>query len=209
MSAKSNQHVSSSQTSFIRPNTFTRDGGLKIKRYFSKEGIHPFDEVEWELRSAGITDEKGKVIFEQKDVEVPKTWSQTATNIVVSKYFHGVMGTEQRERSVKQLIRRVADTIDARRSSRFPGQNRETAPPGRGHRSLVGGPVAEGESLVQRAPGLRQPAAQEPVPGQGAGHPERGGSVVVLDRGAERASQVGGLGIQASEPGPLVVTAKA
>jgi len=99
------------QTSFIRPNTFTRDGGLKIKRYFSKKGLHPFDEVEWELRSASITDEKGKVIFEQKDVEVPKTWSQTATNIVVSKYFHGVMGTEQRERSVKQLIRRVADTI--------------------------------------------------------------------------------------------------
>ncbi len=58
------------------------------------KGIHPFDEVEWELRSASITDEKGKVIFEQKDVEVPKPWSQTATNIVVSKYFHGVQGTE-------------------------------------------------------------------------------------------------------------------
>ncbi len=57
--------------------------------------------MEWELRSAGITDEKGKVIFEQKDVEVPKTWSQTATNIVVSKYFHGQMGTEERERSVE------------------------------------------------------------------------------------------------------------
>ncbi len=96
---------------FVRPNTFTRDGGLKIKRYFSKKGVHPFDEVEWELRSASITDEKGKVIFEQKDVEVPKTWSQTATNIVVSKYFHGALGTEKRERSVKQLIRRVADTI--------------------------------------------------------------------------------------------------
>ncbi len=96
---------------FVRPNTFTRDGGLKIKRYFSKKGVHPFDEVEWELRSASITDEKGKVIFEQKDVEVPKAWSQTATNIVVSKYFHGALGTEKRERSVKQLIRRVADTI--------------------------------------------------------------------------------------------------
>jgi ribonucleoside-diphosphate reductase alpha chain len=107
MSLKSAQ---AAQT-FVRPNTFTREGGLKIKRYFSKKGVHPFDEVEWELRSAGITDEKGKVIFEQKDVEVPKTWSQTATNIVVSKYFHGLQGTEQRERSVKQLIRRVADTI--------------------------------------------------------------------------------------------------
>ena len=110
MSAKPAQSSSVAPT-FVRPNTFTRDGGLKIKRYFSKKGVHPFDEVEWELRSASITDEKGKVIFEQKDVEVPKTWSQTATNIVVSKYFHGVMGTEKRERSVKQLIRRVADTI--------------------------------------------------------------------------------------------------
>src|ERR1700690_1262932 len=105
------QQALSSQTTFVRPKTFTRNGGLKKKRFFSKEGIPPFDEVEWELRSAGITDEKGKVIFEQKDVEVPKTWSQTATNIVVSKYFHGLMGTEERERSVKQLIRRVADTI--------------------------------------------------------------------------------------------------
>ena len=108
--SKSAQSVVAAQT-FVRPNTFTREGGLKFKRFFTKKGVHPFDDVEWELRSAGITDEKGKVIFEQKDVEVPKTWSQTATNIVVSKYFHGQMGTEQRERSVKQLIRRVADTI--------------------------------------------------------------------------------------------------
>ncbi len=110
MSAKPTQSKANQEV-FVRPNTFTREGGLKIKRHFSKKGVHPFDEVEWELRSANITDEKGKVIFEQKDVEVPKTWSQTATNIVVSKYFHGVMGTEQRERSVKQLISRVADTI--------------------------------------------------------------------------------------------------
>ena len=110
MSKPAAQSSPATQT-FVRPNTFTRDGGLKIKRYFSKKGVHPFDEVEWELRSASITDEKGKVIFEQKDVEVPKTWSQTATNIVVSKYFHGALGTEKRERSVKQLIRRVADTI--------------------------------------------------------------------------------------------------
>jgi len=101
----------SNAASFVRPDTFTREGGLKFKRFFTKKGVHPFDDVEWELRSAGITDEKGKVIFEQKDVEVPKPWSQTATNIVVSKYFHGLMGTEERERSVKQLIRRVADTI--------------------------------------------------------------------------------------------------
>jgi ribonucleoside-diphosphate reductase alpha chain len=105
-----NQNIST-KNSFVRPNTFTRDGGLKIKRYFTKKGVHPFEDVEWELRSATISDEKGKIIFEQKDVEVPKGWSQTATNIVVSKYFHGLMGTEARERSVKQLIRRVADTI--------------------------------------------------------------------------------------------------
>jgi len=105
------QPNATAKSTFVRPNTFTRDGGLKIKRYFTKKGLHPFEEVEWELRSATISDEKGKVIFEQKDVEVPKTWSQTATNIVVSKYFHGIMGSEQRERSVKQLIRRVADTI--------------------------------------------------------------------------------------------------
>ena len=62
-------------SNFVRPNTFTRDGGLKIKRYFSKKGVHPFDEVEWELRTAAITDENGKIIFEQKDVEIPKGWS--------------------------------------------------------------------------------------------------------------------------------------
>ncbi len=108
--SKSAQSVVAAAT-FVRPNTFTREGGLKFKRFFTKKGVHPLDDVDWELRSDGITDEKGKVIFEQKDVEVPKTWSQTATNIVVSKYFHGQMGTEERERSVKQLIRRVADTI--------------------------------------------------------------------------------------------------
>ncbi|HEY5039097.1 MAG TPA: hypothetical protein VIJ93_08515, partial [bacterium] len=91
MSAKQVQPNVLTQANFVRPNTFTRDGGLKIKRFFSKKGVHPFEDVEWELRSASIIDEKGKVIFEQKDVEVPKTWSQTATNIVVSKYFHGVM----------------------------------------------------------------------------------------------------------------------
>jgi len=103
--------TSQSTQPFVRPNTFSRDGGLKIRRHFTKKGIHPFDEVEWELRTAAITDENGKVIFEQRDVEIPKGWSQTATNIVVSKYFHGKVNTSERERSVKQLIRRVADTI--------------------------------------------------------------------------------------------------
>jgi len=86
-------------------------GGLKIERFFTRPGVHPFDELEWELRTALITNEKGKIIFEQKDVEIPKTWSQTATNVVVQKYFHGTLGTPRRERSVKALINRVARTI--------------------------------------------------------------------------------------------------
>ena len=85
--------------------------GISVKRLFTKAGGHPFDEVEWELRTASIQNEKGKVIFEQRNVEVPKDWSQTATNIVASKYFHGKLGTPERESSVRQLISRVADTI--------------------------------------------------------------------------------------------------
>jgi ribonucleoside-diphosphate reductase alpha chain len=85
--------------------------GLDYDRFFTREGIDPFDEVEWEIRSAVIGNEKGNVVFEQRDVEIPKSWSQQATNIVVSKYFRGVIGTPERERSVKQLIGRVVDTI--------------------------------------------------------------------------------------------------
>jgi ribonucleoside-diphosphate reductase alpha chain len=85
--------------------------GLRIKRLFTKLGAHPFEEIEWELRSATIKNEKGQVIFEQRNVEVPRDWSQTATNIVASKYFHGKRGTAEHESSVKRLISRVADTI--------------------------------------------------------------------------------------------------
>jgi ribonucleoside-diphosphate reductase alpha chain len=84
--------------------------GLMFERYFSTEGKHPFDTIEWELRSASISNEKGEKIFEQKNVEIPKSWSMTATNVVVSKYFHGQIGTANREQSVKQLIDRVAKT---------------------------------------------------------------------------------------------------
>jgi ribonucleoside-diphosphate reductase alpha chain len=73
--------------------------------------VDPFDEVEWELRSALIANERGELVFEQRDVEFPKFWSQQATNIVVSKYFRGLLGAPERERSVKQLIGRVVDTI--------------------------------------------------------------------------------------------------
>ncbi|MGE4163736.1 MAG: vitamin B12-dependent ribonucleotide reductase [Vicinamibacterales bacterium] len=85
--------------------------GLDFPRYFTLPGVDPFDEVEWEVRAAVIGNEKGKVVFEQRDVEIPKSWSQQATNIVVSKYFRGQLGTPERERSVKQLIGRVVDTI--------------------------------------------------------------------------------------------------
>ena len=85
--------------------------GVEFKRFYTQEGLPPFEAVEWELRTAAITSESGEVIFEQKNVEVPKGWSMTATNIVASKYFHGKRGTPDRETSVRQLIGRVARTI--------------------------------------------------------------------------------------------------
>src|SRR4051794_2303316 len=85
--------------------------GLQFKRYFTKNGVSPYDELEWELRLAQITDAKGGVIFEQKDVEVPKDWSMTATNIVASKYLHGTLDTPERETGVRHLVSRVAETI--------------------------------------------------------------------------------------------------
>ncbi len=99
--------------------------GLEFLRFFSREGVDPFDEVEWELRSAVIGNEKGETVFEQRDVEIPKAWSQQATNIVVSKYFRGQLDTPGRERSVKQLIGRVVDTITnwARAQEYFTGED--------------------------------------------------------------------------------------
>jgi ribonucleoside-diphosphate reductase alpha chain len=86
-------------------------GGLTFSRRFSKAGLSPYDEVQWEKRTASITDASGKSIFEQKDVEVPVDWSMTATNIVASKYLHGQMDTPERETGVRQLVARVAETI--------------------------------------------------------------------------------------------------
>src|SRR5690349_20841953 len=85
--------------------------GLTFTRVYSDPSVSPYDAIEWELRTAAILSEKGETIFEQKNVEVPKSWSQTATNIVAQKYFHGRIGTPERESSVKQLIERVAATI--------------------------------------------------------------------------------------------------
>jgi len=88
-----------------------RATGLEFRRRFTDGKVAPFDKVEWERRTALIGNDKGQVIFRQENVEVPKGWSQTATNIVASKYFHGKPNTPERESSVRQLIRRVADTI--------------------------------------------------------------------------------------------------
>lgn len=93
----------------------TSDGqerpGLTVQRYHTKEDTSPYDQVEWELRDASITGADGEVFFEQKGVEVPRSWSQTATNVVVQKYFRAVPGHPDRETSVRQMIGRVADTI--------------------------------------------------------------------------------------------------
>ncbi len=85
--------------------------GISIERRFTREGVHPYDTVEWDTREAAITNEHGKVVFEQKNLEFPKSWSALATNVVASKYFRGTLGSPERERSVKQMIDRVADTI--------------------------------------------------------------------------------------------------
>jgi ribonucleoside-diphosphate reductase alpha chain len=85
--------------------------GLTIPRYFTTPEVDPFDAVEWELRNAVITGEKGEVVFEQHNVEIPKVWSQLATSVVVSKYFRGPLGSPEREHSVRQLIGRVVRTI--------------------------------------------------------------------------------------------------
>ena len=84
--------------------------GLQFPRTFSRDGVHPYDEIEWELRDSAIPGENGNV-FEQKGVEVPKFWSMTATNVVASKYFRGKLGTPARETSVRQMVDRVVDTI--------------------------------------------------------------------------------------------------
>ncbi len=87
--------------------------GLTFERRWTTPGIHPYDEITWEYRTAGISSESGKSVFEQKDVEVPTFWSQLATNVVVSKYFRGHLNTPERETSVRQLIDRVVNTIAA------------------------------------------------------------------------------------------------
>jgi ribonucleoside-diphosphate reductase alpha chain len=109
---KSALHARSLETGVSPESTVGAPTGLVFERYFTTEGKgSPFDLVEWEKRTAQIGNEKGVTIFRQEGVEVPKNWSQTATNIVTSKYFHGKPGTRERESSVRQLISRVANSI--------------------------------------------------------------------------------------------------
>ena len=100
-------HTTAAETA----STTKKAPGLAFRRFFTKPGVSPYDEVEWERRTAQITDAQGNTIFEQKDVEVPKDWSMTATNIVASKYLHGTIGTPERESGVRALVTRVAETI--------------------------------------------------------------------------------------------------
>ena len=88
-----------------------RRGGVPLQRFFTRPGVDPMSMVDWELRSAVIAGEDGHVVFEQRDVEVPRMWSQTAANVVVSKYFRGPLNDSRRETSVRQLIARVVDTV--------------------------------------------------------------------------------------------------
>src|SRR5947209_6240740 len=85
--------------------------GMTVPRVFSTEGVSPYDQVDWERRTAAIKDERGRVLFEQTDCEVPRAWSQLATNVVVSKYFYGEINTPERETSVRHLVNRVTRTI--------------------------------------------------------------------------------------------------
>ncbi len=119
--APAGQTVSSSAPTESTARTAHASPGVEFTRFFTQLGKDPFDQVEWDLRDAVIGNEKGHVVFEQRGVEVPRSWSQQATNIVVSKYFRGHVGSPERERSVKQLIGRVVDTITewARRQKYF------------------------------------------------------------------------------------------
>jgi ribonucleoside-diphosphate reductase alpha chain len=111
--ASMKQEIQTSATAEELENTVVReDATLAVRRYFTIPGREPFDEIEWETRDAFIPG-KDKPVFEQKDVEFPKFWSQTATNIVAQKYFRGRMTSPERERSVRQMIGRVVDTISA------------------------------------------------------------------------------------------------
>ena len=103
--------VSVSASNHHKSNGATAKKSLPVERVFSDANTSPFDQLEWERRTAEITDDAGKVIFKQENVEVPKSWSVLATKVVVSKYFYGEQGTSERETSVRQLVHRISRTI--------------------------------------------------------------------------------------------------
>jgi ribonucleoside-diphosphate reductase alpha chain len=103
--------VSRGKLSRVNAKSARASKSLKLDRVFSDPKINPFDQIEWDKRTAEITDDSGKVIFKQDNVEVPKSWSVLATKVVVSKYFYGEQNTSERETSVRQLIHRVSRTI--------------------------------------------------------------------------------------------------
>ncbi len=101
----------SSQQEIPETSGGARRRGLAFRRYFSDPRVSPYDEVKWDKRTAMIQNEKGEVLFEQKEVETPVDWSQTATNIVASKYLHGRVGSSERESSIRQMVARVAESL--------------------------------------------------------------------------------------------------
>src|SRR6266536_6213843 len=103
--------IDTAKLTIVAPQPSREAPGLAFARHFTIEGVSPYDRLTWERRTASIVDSKGNTIFEQKEVEVPKPWSMTATNIVASKYLHGQLGTPQRETGVRQLVTRVVDTF--------------------------------------------------------------------------------------------------
>ena len=103
--------VSRGKLSRVNAKSSKSQKSLKVERVFSDPKVKPFDQIEWDKRTAEITDDGGKVIFKQDNVEVPKSWSVLATKVVVSKYFYGEQHTSERETSVRQLIHRVSRTI--------------------------------------------------------------------------------------------------
>ncbi len=102
---------SSIATQFSESTQAPDRAGMVVPRVFSTEGVSPYDQVDWDLRTAEIKDERGRVIFQQNDCEIPRSWSQLATNVVVSKYFYGEINTPERESSVRDLVNRVTRTI--------------------------------------------------------------------------------------------------
>ena len=99
MESKATKTTGRAQNASSADDKATRVRGMGLDRFFTTAGVEPYSQVEWDLRSAVISGEDGRVVFEQKDVEVPRAWTQTATNVVVSKYFRGPLGTPRRARS--------------------------------------------------------------------------------------------------------------